>query len=218
MNPALLFDLDGVLIDTEPLKYESYRKALEQFSISLKIADYRRNCVGLARHDLCNWLVTKYNIPVSANKLSKIRTSTYRMLLSDAKPLNDGVNLVKKYSHLLSIAVVSSTSEEFLTKSLSMLGISKLVKLALSADDVKKQKPAPDPYLLALNVLNLPASICVAIEDTAIGVKAAKSAGLRCIARPSISMDHNDLFGADLIVNSLYNKSVFEFIGFSDLI
>jgi len=212
---AVIIDLDGVLVNSEPLKYESYRRVLEGFSVKLDKTEYQDKGVGAARQEVCAWLVKRFRLPVSPEELGRIRSAAYRTLAHKQKPLLDGVAFVRACAPFLRVAVATSTEAEFARQALSNTGVAELVQFVLSDEDVQRHKPAPDIYLLGARKLNLPPASCVAVEDTAIGIKAARRAGLHCIARPNRFTAGQDFTEADLIVKSLTDPSVFDFLGIS---
>jgi len=206
MQP-IIFDMDGVLVDSEPL----HQQHLEALFVKIGITEPEKlnhNFKGVNTRDTSIILIETFNLDYDVDELVKLSRKAYLEHLSSIKELPSipgAIELVKflaKASHPLALASSASAKriELFLTK----LGLKQQFKVIASGDDVEHSKPAPDIFLLAAKKLGVKPSDCIVIEDAENGVRAAHSAGMKCIAYGG--SDHNDdnLLAADLVVKDFH--------------
>ena len=176
---ALLFDLDGVLIDSEPLHGQAWKETAAIFDLNLTY-DQLKLLRGKRRIDCANELVKLIPKAVKAKELLKLHKPISRQLILTAKAMQGGESLVKKcHSSNIPMALVTSSSyESFQIKTAPHEWISLFTLMVLGDDKLlAKGKPAPDPYLLAAEKLNLAPQECWAVEDSISGVSSALEAG-----------------------------------------
>ncbi|MFH1224571.1 MAG: HAD family phosphatase [Candidatus Diapherotrites archaeon] len=204
MISALIFDLDGVLADTpgvyftlirDFLKSKGFTYTEEQFSEQIGVP-FRIKAASLNKKFGADIPYEEYQRAVKAKSLEIFGRS-----LKPAPGLLDLLKMLKKNS--IRVAVATNNSEESTTKILNILGLRGSFEAVIHFGMVSKPKPEPDVYLAAAKALGLPAGECCAVEDTALGIKAAKAAGMRCIAIPSPLDLHGDFSIADAKVSKL---------------
>ncbi|GIH27846.1 haloacid dehalogenase [Acrocarpospora phusangensis] len=200
---ALIFDFDGVIVDTESAVVAGWRAECvdlgvpfdeEAFVATLGTPSLRPERVAAV-------LGAAGGDPLAA--IDRIR-SRVRALALDL-PVLPGVRELLEQARAAGVrtAVASSANREWVTGHLERVGLLSAFAAVFCRDDVAAGKPAPDLYLAALASLRSPAPAAVAIEDTATGVTAAQAAGLRCVAVPGPLTIGHDLAVADLILPSL---------------
>ena len=176
---ALLFDLDGVLIDSEPLHGQAWKETAAIFGLNLTYSQLRL-LRGKRRIDCANELVKLIPKAVEAKHLLNIHKPISRQLILKAKVMEGGENLVKRcHKDNIPMALVTSSSfESFQIKTAPHKWINLFSVIVLGDDKLLvKGKPAPDPYLLAAKKLNLAPQDCWAVEDSIAGVSSALKAG-----------------------------------------
>lgn len=205
MIKAFIFDMDGVIIDSEPLHFESDRMVMRDFGIELTDEELNRY-VGVDNPQIWSELKEKYKISTSiedllkrqhANKLKLLRTRR----LQTIKGINELILDLK--SKGIAIALASSSSMDFIRLVLRKLGITECFDVIVSGEQVVKSKPAPDIFLKTAELLNISPSDCVVLEDSKHGVTAAKNAGMKCIGFINPNSGNQDLSNADKIVSTV---------------
>ena len=176
---ALLFDLDGVLIDSAPLHGKAWKETGAIFALNLTY-DQLKLLKGKRIIDCANELVKLIPKAVEVQHLLNIHKPISRQLILKAKVMEGGENLVKRcHKDNIPMALVTSSSyESFQTKTSSHKWMSLFSVIVLGDDELlAKGKPAPDPYLLAAEKLNIAPQECWAVEDSISGVSSALKAG-----------------------------------------
>jgi beta-phosphoglucomutase len=138
------------------------------------------------------------------NLIANEKEATFRRLVKDnIKALPGAVELIKSLAEAkMQLALVSSTPEENIELITETLGIKKYFSLFINGDDVREGKPSPQGFLLAAKKLGVEPKNCVVMEDAVVGVRAAKRAGMYCIAVTN-TCPKEDIAEADIVVNSL---------------
>ena len=176
---ALLFDLDGVLIDSEPLHGQAWKETAALFGLNLSY-DQLKLLKGRRRIDCANELVKLIPQEVKTEELLSLHKPISRKLIIKAKAMPGGESLVKSCNKndIPMALVTSSSSESFQIKTAPHKWIN-LFSVTVLGDDklLGKGKPAPDPYLLAAKKLNIAPQECWAVEDSIAGVSSALEAG-----------------------------------------
>ena len=176
---AFLFDLDGVLIDSEPLHGQAWKETAALFDLNL--TDNQLKLLrGKRRIDCANELVKLIPKEVKVKELLTLHKPISRQLILTAQAMQGGESLVKRcHENNIPMALVtSSSSESFKIKTTNHKWINLFPVMVLGDDKLlDKGKPAPDPYLLAAEKLNIAAKECWAVEDSIAGVTSAIEAG-----------------------------------------
>ena len=176
---AFLFDLDGVLIDSEPLHGQAWRETAALFGLNLTYSQLNL-LRGRRRIDCAKELVKLIPKAVKVNDLLNLHKPISRQLILTAKAMQGSESLVKKcHKNNIPMALVtSSSSESFQIKTAPHQWISLFSEIVLGDDkSLAKGKPAPDPYILAAEKLNVEPQECWAVEDSISGLSSALDAG-----------------------------------------
>jgi HAD superfamily hydrolase (TIGR01509 family) len=200
---AIVFDFDGLLMDTESTSFLSWQYEWSQWGLTLHAADFFVNHGGDVTEDRYAMLTAAVG-PRFDRTLSHRRRVAYREKLHEELDLADGLRgwLDEAASLGLRLAVASSSPLEWLTTHLGRVGVLDSFEVLAGGDEVGQHKPAPDVYQLALGRLSLSGAAAVAVEDTAHGVAAAHAAGMRCIAIPNPFVTPERVRDADLVLSS----------------
>lgn len=206
---ALIFDMDGVLVDSEPLHLLAYQELFSVHAIEYTEA-HNQEFLGCKDIAMAEILVERWTLPFSPEQLVQNKeTILARLLRSDAQ-MRPGVTKLLEEARALNIpcAVASSATLPTIQLVVDVLGIRQYFHHLSSGDEVEHGKPAPDVFLLAAKRLGVPPEHCLVIEDTFNGIKAAKAAGMFCIAIPCDATRHQDHSQADVNLNSLEEVSL----------
>jgi HAD superfamily hydrolase (TIGR01509 family) len=200
--------MDGTLVDSEPLHLLAYQQLTEKFG-GTYTEDDNREFLGRKDADVCRALVARLNINLTAEQVVARKEELLTKLLQDAQP-RPGVMAVLDKAHNLGIpmAIASSATMPTIELVVDILKIRLYFKSLTSGDEVAHGKPEPDVFLLASQRLQVKAEDCLVIEDTINGIKAAKAAGMTCLAIPCEATRHQDHSQADVQMESLEQLNV----------
>ena len=208
---GIVFDLDGLLVDSEPLQEKAIRAVLARYGIRLGRSDFEA-MVGLSTPRNFQDMIDLHGPFETLGRLMAQKNMLYgEIARAELQPMPGAVSLVEAAAAAsLPRAVASSSPVADVALSLDAVGLGDLLPLRIGGDQVSATKPAPDLYLHALDLLRLPAGRCVALEDTEHGVLSAKAAGLACVAVPNRHTIAQDLSAADLRVSSLVSMTLWD--------
>lgn len=203
MFEAILFDNDGVLVDTERLYYAATRQVLAGIGVDLDEAAYVELFL---RQGVGAWHLAEERglSPAAVADLRAARDRRYLELLGTEDVTMPGVtDLVAALARRFRLAVVTSSHHEPFARTHARTGLLAHFEFALTRGDYLHSKPAPEPYLRAIERLRLPADRCLVIEDSERGLRAAKAAGLTCWIIPSPLTAASDFIAADAVFDTL---------------
>lgn len=184
MLKAILFDMDGSLVDTEVLHIRSFNEILKRWGARITHRDWFEKYLGVGSYFIMGDMFKRNGIKEDAKKWVKKRkkvfqefTRRYRM-----RTIPGFRNFFKKVKKKgLKYAIVSGGHSSNVKASLRNVGIRERI-LLVTVEDVKRRKPFPDGFLLAAKKLGVKPSECLVFEDSVAGVTAAKRAGMKCVA------------------------------------
>lgn len=204
MIKAVLFDLDGVLVDSEAFSFEASREVLAKAGIELT-DDEERRAFGRRTLDNYNEYLISRGLDLDPYELIRGKLELYKRLISGRlKPLPGAIQLITgAIKNGYKVAVVSSSPAERVEATLREAGLHEFIGVVVSGDHVRQGKPDPEPFLYAAALLDVDPRECVVFEDAEFGVVAAKKAGMTCIALESPNTHGQDLSLADIVLNSL---------------
>ncbi len=206
MIRAVLFDMDGVLADSEKYICRAAIMMFAELGVKVEPEDFEP-FIGTGENRYIGGVAEKYCITV---EIEKVKARTYEIYVDiikgNLRPLPGAVELVNRCRQLgLKLAVATSADRIKMDANLNEIGIpSGLFDATITGLDVENKKPFPDIYIKAAGKIGLNPEECLVVEDAVSGIKAAVSAGCRCLA-VSTSFDRSMLSGADWICDSLEN-------------
>ena len=195
MLRGVLFDLDGTLADTEPIQWESYRRALRAYGADVDLETYRRHWIAVEGGS--EWACRTFALPVTPAELRARKAAEYRALIADGVPARPGAHeALARLAPEYALAVATNSIRGEVDVVLGHLGLREFFTALVAREDYVEAKPAPDPYREAARRLGLAPAACVVVEDTARGVRSGLAAGCVVIAVPSELTRDNDFTGA----------------------
>ena len=198
---ALIWDLDGVLVDSEPLLYEGERLMLAEYGAELT-PEAKEPFIGMGGLEVVQALMDLFGIEGDPAVLGEAKLRHYLELVANVPGFAPTIELARTvHADGIPMAIASGSPPESIDAALGAIGLADAFTEKVSTMHVSRGKPAPDVFLLAAERLGVTVENCVVIEDSAHGVEAAHAAGMRCIAIPSIPEPLDPAFAtADLLV------------------
>ena len=204
MIKAIIFDMDGLMIDSEPFHLKAYNKVLKEFGQFLT-DENNQKYVGTSDANVCKDLIKKYGLPISQHELKQRKNNEYKLLFrKNILPQEGLIELINNlHKNNYKIAIASGSHIDEIDIVLTKLKIKEYFDEIVSSDEVENGKPAPDVFLYVASRLNINPNKCLVLEDSHNGEVAAKNAGMKCYIIPSRETK-NEVFNlADRILNSL---------------
>ncbi len=199
---GVIFDLDGVLIDSEGLYFRAYQTVLEPYRVNISRAEYEEQWIARGRGP--EYIVAKHNLPFSPDELRRMRSPVYlRLLETEVTLMPHTEEALTCLAPRFNLTVATNTNREHLDFVLHRFNIARFFPSTVAREDYQGAKPEPDAFLAGARKLGLPPTQCVVIEDTYKGVTAAFRAGMACIAVPNEYTLHNDFSQASLVLHNL---------------
>jgi len=205
MIKAIIFDMDGVLVDSEPFHVEIEK---QQFLLNrLPISDEEhRRYMGVASDVMWKEIAKRHSLNVSVeeiteqNRIESIRFFSGLKEIPVMPELPELLERLKQKNYPM--AVASSSFPEIIELILKRTGLRKYFQVVVSSQEAGKSKPEPDVFLLAAEKLGIDPHDCLVIEDSGNGIKAAKAAGMRCVAYQSPAVNPPSQKQADAVIKS----------------
>jgi len=201
---ALIFDFDGLILDTEWTKFVAVSEQFAAHGVELPVDEWRSTVGRTDSRHWTDWLADAVGRPIDRGSVHPAGVARSNALLRDEVALPGVVELVEAATDArIPLGVASSSPLDWVRPHLERLGLFASFDVIVTREDVVATKPAPDLYLAALARLDVAPERTVAFEDSAHGCAAAVAAGLRCVAVPNRMTRSQDFGHADLVVSSL---------------
>lgn len=180
---AVIFDLDGVIADTEPLHQAAFRRLLTELGLPTGGLEDWHRFVGTADRPVMVELTRGHETGRTLDELLDLKASMFRELVREREPLYPAIpGMVADLAERYVLSVASGSMRVAIAAVLELRELKRHFRSVLSVQDVGRGKPAPDLFLRTSERLDLPPEACVVIEDSVPGVSAARAAGMRVIA------------------------------------
>ena len=221
MIEAVIFDMDGVLVDSEVLKAEGWEKGLlEKYGIK-EGGKWYLQIVGGPRDELSRKTIERFNLPLNPNseqdleELFQTIRAPYEKRLKerDPLPIESSIKFLKSLPRdKVKIGLASSEYLDRIIEHLDLMRITSCFDAIFSGmnhiDNDRERKPHPKVYLLTAKELGVEPGKCVVIEDSYTGVEAARRAGMKCIGYENPNSGNQDLSRADFTTNNLSQLTI----------
>jgi beta-phosphoglucomutase len=218
MLSAVIFDFDGIIVDTEPLHYRAFQRVLEPLGLGYGWDDYVSRYMGFDDRDAFREAFHEKGKDLPAGRLEELISAKaeefQRIIAGGVTPYPGAVQLIRAVSGTLPLALCSGALHSDIVPILAQLGLSDAFDAIVTASDVSASKPDPESYLLALRLLreafpekSIDSRHSLAIEDTPAGILSAAGAGMNVLAVTN-SYPAENLASAWKIVPSLAEVTV----------
>lgn len=202
-GPAVIFDCDGTLVDSEPLSRRAWEQALAPYDYDVTDADLAA-CVGRSYPHTHGHFAARAPLPGAEAFWPVYAGELFALLDSELEPFADAIGAVAELRRRgVPIAVASSSARERLERTLARAGLSGAFAATVAGDEVARGKPEPDMFLVAAERLGVAPERCVAVEDSVPGVQSALAAGMVAVAVARDSPPPPGLAAAHTIVSEL---------------
>ena len=209
MFEVVIFDLDGLLVDSEPLQFRAYREAFSRNGVVLELSDWpewHRLEASAAR-----WIAA-HNLALNAESIRVEKKNLYEALIESELTLKPGAReLVEALAKRCRLCIASGSRTESIEACLNRFSLTSHFEQLFSATQLPRKKPYPDVYIEALSKMQILPQRALAIEDSVTGLQAATSAGIGCVVCPDSFMPSSraDYTGAAWVVDSLEELTLF---------
>lgn len=188
MLQAIVFDFDGVIVDSEPIHYAAFKAVFEPLGAQFDYGVYLERYAGFDDREGLAAILSDYNVGVDAAHMETLIESKAKALTDivadGVKPMPGAAGLIRDCAACWPLAVCSGALRRDIDLMLPAIdeGLADCFRLYITAEDVARSKPDPASYRLAAERLGVDAAACLAIEDTAAGIASAAGAGLKTLA------------------------------------
>jgi HAD superfamily hydrolase (TIGR01509 family) len=201
-SSAIIFDLDGVIVDSEPLQFEAYAEVLAALGVRISREEYGREWVGAGQGP--EYAVRAYCLSITPAELRARKSAVYQRRLRVEAKLNRGaLEALERLGADYCLALATNSSRVDTDIVLDRFDLGRHFAVIVTRELYAERKPAPDAYLTAARHLDVRPRRCVVVEDSWRGVAAAHRAGCACIVVPNELTANQDFSHANRVVGSL---------------
>jgi HAD superfamily hydrolase (TIGR01509 family) len=205
MTDAVVFDLDGVIVDSEQV-WDEVRERYTQEVGGHYSARATREMMGMSSVEWSNYMSEELAVPGTPEEINAAIVERMLARYGEAPPLIPGaVDAVRRIAARWPLAIASSSNPELIEVVVRAAGLGDVFEIAVSSQEVPRGKPAPDVYLEAARRLGVEPARCGAVEDSHNGIRSAKAAGMRVVAvpNPHFPPDDEAMAAADVVIASI---------------
>jgi beta-phosphoglucomutase-like phosphatase (HAD superfamily) len=177
---GIIFDCDGTLADTMPLHWRAWQVITARHQLHLP-QDRFYALGGIPSRDILKILSTEQGVPLDHLAVAREKEAEYLPLIAQVEPINTVVGVARENYGRIPMAVASGGTRKIIEQVLEHLGIRHLFNAIVTSEDVTNQKPAPDIFLEAARRIGVPPQFCRAYEDTDLGMRAIRAAGMEAV-------------------------------------
>ncbi|MEL6344689.1 MAG: HAD family phosphatase [Myxococcota bacterium] len=201
-TPTLIFDMDGVLVDSEPIANTVFADHLGRFGVSMTVDEVIAQFRGLRLDDCVAWVQTTYDITLPADFIETLQVETFQRLEAALQPIPNVESALSQLSYPMCLA--SSSAPDKIALSLRVTGLGRYFppERRFSGTQVPRGKPDPALFRLAASTVGADPRDCLVIEDSVAGVQAARRAGMAALGYAPNNHNQEGLVKAGAIVYS----------------
>jgi beta-phosphoglucomutase-like phosphatase (HAD superfamily) len=210
VTDAVIFDLDGVIVDSEQV-WDEVREQYTREAGGRYSETATRAMMGMSSTEWSTYMAEELALPGTPEEINAAIVQRMLVRYGETPPLIEGAaDVVRMIAESLPVAIASSSNPELIEVVLRVSGLADAVRVAVSSQEVERGKPAPDVYLEAARRLGVDPARSVAVEDSHNGIRSAKAAGMRVFAVPNPHFPPGDdaLALADVVLRSLEELSL----------
>lgn len=212
MIKAVIFDMDGVIVNSEPLHKKAYFNMFKDFKLDVSESLYE-SFTGKSTYSICEQLCLKFNLSITPYELVNSKRKHFKYIFENDKSFKmiDGAfELIKDYyKNNLKLVLASSASMLTINKVFEKFDLDKFFVAKISGADLKQSKPNPEIFLKAAKISGHNKKDCIVIEDSTNGIIAANSAGIFCVGYKSKNSINQNYSLADLVISN-FNQICFK--------
>ncbi len=177
---GIIFDCDGTLADTMPLHWRAWQVISRRHGFALNEERFY-SLGGVPSRDILKLLSAEQGIALDPLAVAREKEAEYLPLIAQVEPINTVVGTAREHYGRIPLAVASGGTRRVIEQVLEHLGIRQLFQAVVTSEDIINQKPAPDIFLEAARRIGVPPQFCRAYEDTDLGMKAIRAAGMEAV-------------------------------------
>jgi HAD superfamily hydrolase (TIGR01509 family) len=204
-TPTVIFDMDGVLVDTEPFYFASNNELFRKLGFSVTAEAYVQ-FVGSSAKGMWTTLKEQFHLPQSVPELIEMEYTAHTAkiaALTALPPIPGIVQLVNRFlTRDIPLGIASSSPRQVIDLTLEKAGLLPYFPVRVAGEDVEHGKPHPDIFLKAADLLDAVPGSCLVIEDSPRGIAGAQAAGMKTVGFRNPNSGNQDLSAADLVVDS----------------
>lgn len=178
---AFIFDMDGVIIDSEPLHERASQRVFARYGIELDASVFEP-FKGKTDRDIVTYLIAEHNIQdATLDELLQQKRDTYATFIDELHPVQGSISFIQHVAISFRLALTTSASRRNQELAFQKFNLYPFFETVITSNDITKPKPHPEPYLVTVDKLGLEPDDCIVIEDSTNGVKSAAAAGCTVI-------------------------------------
>jgi beta-phosphoglucomutase family hydrolase len=213
MIKAVIFDMDGVLVESEHIHIEAEQQTLLKHGVRIS-ADELHKYTGTTAEFMFTELIKNYRLKTTFERMFNEKEEIlFKLLEKETRPTKGVIDLLKRLKRKgIKLAIASSSHRKLIDYVLRRLDIGRLFDFVVSAEDIAHSKPNPEIFLKSARGLKVESVECLVVEDAKLGIEAAKNAGMKVIGYRNLHSGDQDLSRADMIVYDFSRLSVEEML------
>ena len=177
-----IFDLDGTLVDTMPLHYRAWNRAMQHAGLKEELSeDLFYSLGGVPTRGVAKRFADHYGLTIDVEKVFHQKEALFLELRSEMKLIEAVAGLARKAAGRIPLSVASGGPRDIVRHTLELMGLKELFPVVVTPEDVTHGKPAPDMFLLAAKRMGVAPEKCLVFEDAAPGIQAAEAAGMKWV-------------------------------------
>lgn len=206
---AVIFDLDGVIAETEHAHIQAEKETMLKYGIKIT-EDELHQYTGTTAKQMFTALIRKYHLQTTFDEIFNQKEEImFKLLEREVEPTKGVIELLYKLKKKrIKLGIASSSHKRLIDYVLNKLRITSMFDSVVGAEDIENSKPDPEIFLTCARRLNVGASKCLVVEDSMLGVEAAKKAGMKCLGYKNPNSGNQDLSRADVVTDDFSKLDV----------
>jgi beta-phosphoglucomutase family hydrolase len=206
---AVIFDLDGVIAETEHVHIQAEKETMLKHGVKIS-ADELHEYTGTTAKEMFTALIKKYELPTTFEEIFNDKEEImFKLLEKEVEPTKGVIVLLLKLrQRRIKLGIGSSSHKRLIEYVLKKLNITSLFDAVIGAEDILNSKPNPEIFLTCAKRLHSKPSVCLVVEDSKLGVEAAKNAGMKCLGYRNPNSGNQDLSKADVVISDFSKLNI----------